>query len=212
VSGLHAPEWHIDPIRFPRAAAFVAGLPHGLASYPECQQKASLVRALLEGAPIDVPAGLLPPAIAELLANPPPANVWLPVAVGRAAWLAVLDLRFPNDDETALAFADGTYGALARSSMYSQLLHHLPPSVIARGASLRWRALYRGIELELRHVSAEGASGFMRYPAHLTPRFNAISTARGLAISLRASKARTAEVRLVEWTPTYAVIDARYST
>jgi hypothetical protein len=211
VSSLRPTAGHVDPLRFTRTAAFVAGLPQGLDSYPECLQKASLLRALLEGAPLDVPEGLLPPAIAELLANPPPANVWLPLAVGRAAWLAVLDARFPGDDEAALAFADASYAALARSSMYSQLLHHLPPSVIARGASLRWRALYRGIELELRGVSAEGASGFMRYPTNLVPRFNALSAVRGLAISLRASKARAAEVTLLEWTPTYAAIEARYS-
>jgi hypothetical protein len=203
---------HVDPIRFPRAAAFVAALPRGLESYPACQQKASLVRALVEGEPIEVAEGLLPHAVAELLVHPPPANVWLPAAIGRTAWLAALDARFPHDDEAALAFADEAYAALTRSSMYSSLLQHLPPSVIAHGASYRWRAIYRGIDLEVRDVTATSAVASLHYPPHLTPRFNAISAARGLAVSLRASKARAAEVELVDWSPTHAVLDARFST
>lgn len=201
-----------DPIRFPRASAFLAGLPEGIHSYPECQQKASLLRGLLDGQVLDVPPGLLPAEIIDLLADPPPANVWLPVATARAAWLAVLDARHGHDDEAALADADRSYRALARSSMYSRLLRHMPPAVVARGSAYRWSAIYRGITVEMCSVSADAAEGVMRYPANSTPRFNAISTARGLEIALRASAAKHAEVELVEWTPTFARYEARWTT
>src|SRR5690606_31924556 len=105
--------------------------------------------SLLDGSPIAVPDGLLPAEVAELLRDPPPANVWLPVATGRAAWLAVLDARFPYDDDAALALADRSYQTLARSSMYARLLHHMPPAVVARGTAYRWSAIYRGITVEM---------------------------------------------------------------
>jgi malate dehydrogenase (quinone) len=199
-----------DPIRFPRVAAFLADLPDGLASYPECQQKGSVLWALLDGKAIDPPANLLPAPVFEQLRSPPPPNVWLPTVVGRAAWLAVLDLRCPHDDAAALDEADRAYEGMARSSMYAGLLRHVSPELLIRGASYRWKALYRGIELAIDEVSPGAAVAMLRYPDHLTPRFNARSAARGLSISLRIAADQPVRIELSEWTPTRSTFKVRW--
>ena len=65
--------------RFPALEEYIAGLPDGLASHPQCQAKASLYRSLIDTKglePDDVDA--LPPDLRSLVIHPVPISSWIP--------------------------------------------------------------------------------------------------------------------------------------
>jgi hypothetical protein len=53
--------------RFPMAAEFLAALPAGIASYPACTSKISVLRERFASRSSPVPSGLLPSTVTDLL-------------------------------------------------------------------------------------------------------------------------------------------------
>lgn len=149
-----------------RVERYIAGLPQGLASYPACKAKCSLVRAALgiHSVPRSLPAGL-PPALAELLHAPPPATAWIPETHYNAACLAITDLHSLDHEGFAELWYD-LMRALMSGPIYGRLFRLLSPSFIVRSAASRWGQFHRGwtVDAQVRRLGLEIG---LRFPADL---------------------------------------------
>ena len=80
----------IDMRDAPRLGAYLAQLPAGLDSHPECTAKASVVRKVYEFAR-DNPLVGLPEPLQRLLDEPLPSSTWVPQAQVLAAIVAMVE-------------------------------------------------------------------------------------------------------------------------
>jgi hypothetical protein len=151
----------------PLTHAYLADLPDGLASYPECRAKASMVRFVAGR----LPAGGLPdlPApIASLLHDPPPATSWVPEVHYNAASLAAADL-VGCDAEGFHAFWQGVMEDMIRSPLYRMILGMVSPSGLLTTAAKRWGLFHVGTRLTA-STTDEGLTLGLPHPPHLLNR------------------------------------------
>ena len=82
----------------PLLSAYLASLPEGLDSFPQVQQKGSIVQSFLDGVPIQTHLSSLPGPLADWVKHPPLASAWVSEVKGFALMLACADLCFPTTD------------------------------------------------------------------------------------------------------------------
>lgn len=173
--------------RFPSVASYLAKLPAGICSYPECSVKASVYRDALESRPLSrVDLLLLPPEVVELVERPPPVTVWVPEVVSTVILVAILDRHFPTGRPGLEAFRDWTYDRnrrLLTRPLYRALFLLLNPERLLRNVGKRWDAFRRGTRLELLANGPGWAELVVRHPPNL---FNE-STLYGLSGAFRAA-------------------------
>ncbi len=126
--------------------SYLASLPAGLDSYPDCQQKASVFRVFLAGIRPESFSARLPPTLATLATSPPPVNLWLPEVHAHAVFIAAREAAFA-DDEAYERFAYRQNAALLESPLYSILFKFVSPERVIRGAPSRWGHFHRGMTL-----------------------------------------------------------------
>ena len=153
---------------WPRVDAYLASLPDGIESHPTCQTKSALIRSALKVRPVEGRslAGL-PPVVAEMLENPPPATQWVGTVPHFTAQLAIGDLHDlqPHDyDEFWYAHMK----RLMTGPVYSTFFRLISPSYLVRTSTMRWSQFYRGWHVEVKPVDA-GLDLRLRYPTHLLP-------------------------------------------
>lgn len=151
---------------YPRVDEYLGSLPGGLQAFPTYEAKASLVRFMVEVCPAPRDPVGLPPAIASLLLDPPPANVWIPEVHHLAAALALAD-HHGLDGRGLQTFFFEQSSALAQSPLYRQLLSMLSPSTILKTAHLRWTGFHRGLELEASATGDVSLELVLRHPPGL---------------------------------------------
>jgi len=194
---------------FPRLSEYVARLPEGLRSFPECRAKASLLRALLE-ARGDKPlprAG--PPELVSLVCEPPTPNSWISEVQYVAAHYFLADADRAGEKE----FIEMTYRAsraLTESRMYSALAKVASPSVMFRGAVTSWALIHRGVRLSAR-AAVGTASAWLLHPAHLYPRLAHVSAAEGFRAVIEAANGQNVVVKLLESRPDGAEFEASWT-
>lgn len=138
-----------DPTGHPGLAAYLAGLPHGLESYPACRTKASLFRTMLDVHQPRFRAGALPAELQRPFDAPPPPSAWIGEVEYQAALLAVGDLRgLSNQRYPELPFEVARH--LFESPMYRVLMHVASPAWLLKGTSLRWSQFRKGTKLNAR--------------------------------------------------------------
>lgn len=156
-----------DGGRFPRLVQYVQTLPEGLDSYPDCQIKASLYRALLDQ--VSLPSEVveaLPACLRALVEDPVPISGWVPTVRHMALRSAMCDVAFRSEEE----FFQVTYDnqrALFRGPLYAILFRVGTPRLFIRGAGRRWTAFHRGTSLEVTSAQERSGSLSLTYPPHL---------------------------------------------
>lgn len=178
---------------------WLAQLPAGWDSYPECRMKGAMVREMLAGCAL-APATVdrLPAAVASLVRAPPKSSEWVPCAlgVGMLAAAAKLD-RWSLDRLRTMARASTE----RLSSRVGLLLALTTPSVLMLASRLRWGLVYRGVDLDWRQ-EGRAMRVFVRYPPHLFTEFFALGQGWGLEPALEATRARNVQMRMVAYSPT----------
>lgn len=186
-----------------RLTSYLGKLPSGLDSYPECEVKASLLRALLGVCPPLHGLSLESP-LEELILDPPGPNAWIPEAHFVAAHLAIAD-------GLALSSADmlrRTYEAnksLTNSAMYRALASVASPALLLRGAKAGWRLIHRGVHLTL-HAETRRARLVLTHPPHLYDTLAHESAAWGFRAVLEAAHGRDIQSDLEQSLPTGASV------
>jgi hypothetical protein len=149
-----------------RVDRYLAGLPAGLDSFPECMAKGSVLRSTLIQQPIDQLASRLPLPLRALVLDPPVDSEWLPEARFVAIYLAVADVRGFGDADV-LAWARERNRALFRNPAYRILMAVSSPATLLRGATMRWSNWHRGSTLEVEGVVDIGVRALLRFPPGL---------------------------------------------
>ncbi len=149
-----------------RLERWLAGLPGGVAAYPEVQAKGSLVRSALEGQPIAELLPRLPPALRKIVAEPPVSSDWVPEAHFDGLLLAIADARGMTDDDLC-AWARARNRALFESPAYRILMAVMSPGALVRFAGGRWATWHRGTALEIEGVADDGVRGTLTFPRGL---------------------------------------------
>lgn len=152
----------------PLLNAYLASLPQGLESFPEVQQKGSIVQSFLEGVPIQQHLSSLPRPIAELVKHLPPPSAWISEVKAAALYLACADLCFPSA-EAYVEFAYRANRKIIEGPIYAMLFRMLGVKRIVNVVAGRWEQFHRGTSLKVVHF--EGTEGRLRLdcPPHATP-------------------------------------------
>ena len=193
---------------FPTLTRYLHGLPHGLASYPEVQQKASVARNMLESLPERMDADGLPAPIAKLVEDPPPPSVWIPEAHGLGALLAIRDLF--ADDEQFLAHVRQATVALLSSPMYRMMMRLMSPRFLFQAGARSWGKFHHGIEMEMLDVTGSSASLHLNYRPGLVDQLLARAFAMAFEVALSLSGSDGVEVVVKHWSADQASIVGRW--
>ena len=100
---------------------YLAGLPAGLDSFPECLAKGSVLRSTLVQQPVERLATRLPASLRPLVTDPPVDSEWMSEVKFVAIYHAVSDLQGLSDDEV-LSWARERNRALFRNPAYRILM------------------------------------------------------------------------------------------
>ena len=179
--------------------AYLASLPRGLGSYPQCTSKATSVTFELERRPTPARPHL-PEEVRHILLHPPLSNAWIPTTVFVATTLAIEAHHGITDETLAIESTD----AMIASPLYGLMLRMLTPSMILRGGAATWNLFHRGTTLRADRIGAH-LEARMSFPVGLFPLEVLSGFAAGFQRIVGASWKKDAVVRLVDHGPTFAV-------
>ncbi|MGB8930359.1 MAG: hypothetical protein WCC48_03805 [Anaeromyxobacteraceae bacterium] len=178
---------------------YLAGLPAGLDSFPECVAKGSVLRSTLVQQPVAEIAARLPAPLRAIVTDPPIDSEWMSEVRLVAVYLAVTDVRGYGDAE-ALAWARDRNRALFRNPAYRILMAVSSPATLLRGAAMRWSNWHRGSTLEIDGILDEGVRALLRFPPGLFDELMLKVFGEAFSAGLELAHARTpaSTVELVE--------------
>lgn len=154
----------IDAERFPIAAKYLARLPDGIRSYPDCQAKGSVLRSVLDTAPFTLSTAGLPSEAVELMATPPLPSEWMSEVALNVLLMAYQE-RVPR--EQYLRWCYDRNRALLNTSLYRVLFLVVSPERLYVGMSQRWAAFRRGTKLQLVELRDKVATLEYTFPRFL---------------------------------------------
>lgn len=188
---------------------YLAAIPGGIDSYPECLHRGEPLAQWIEHSPT---AGLperLPAPAAALLRRDRRIPNWVPEVHATVIYLAIRELHF-RDDAAFLEHARLCNRAVLETPANRLLLWAASPRAILRGTSLRWGSLHRGSTLEARTPDERSAVLTLTFPRGLLPEIVLRGNGAGIGVALEGAGARDVEVDLHVMEPSRAVFHARW--
>lgn len=182
--------------------AYLATLPRGLASYPQCTSKASSIAFQLARRPTP-PDPSLPAEVCEVLTTPPLPNAWLPTTVFVATTLA-MGAHHGISFETLSAEATSD---MVASPLYSLTLRMLSPSMLLRAGAATWGLFHRGATMVVREVDGHYEAR-LSFPTALFPEHILRGFARSFQTIIVASGTPDVRVALASFGSTFGVFRA----
>ena len=180
---------------------YMASLPQGLDSYPECTVRAATLISALDLLDLDSTEGL-PEPVRSLVADPPHRSRHIPEVHNLAFFSWLRDERFEGD-EGYLTFTDAVFHRFYAMPLYRVAFMMGRPDQVASASSRIWGWVRQGTQLEVTgrgdgHVWLRASS-----PPHLFGPLHGRVLTRGLGIAYRlAHDYEGLEVSLIERTPT----------
>ena len=173
----------VDATLLPATAAYLAALPAGLASHPDCHAKASLYRAFIgERAPPG-----LPDVLVDLMQHPRPVTAWIPEVHSHALLLAHYDM-LGHDHASFARFTYDSQRELWQSKLYGFLMKLVSPARLITSAGKRWAQFHRGSSLDARELGACEGELVLRHPSCLYDEISLIGLTEGLRAVLDVSR------------------------
>ncbi len=198
----------IDASRLPQLAEYVARLPQGLASYPECRSRGTLVLSALEGHALEPWRDAMPAAVWAMIEQPPLPGAWVPAALSDAVFFAVVDTHYPTDAAVVQWTRERTLRT-ARSRMYRALTRISGPAMVLRMSAAVHGMFQKGTELDASRMD-DGMALRLRHPAHLHGGANHLANVGMFEVLLEIATARPSRVAMVESEPESALYHARW--
>jgi hypothetical protein len=198
----------VDSRCYPQLAEYLLQLPAGIASYPECTSRGTLVVSAIEGHDVaQLPEGL-PPEILALLDKPPLPGTWVPAVYSDAVFYALVDTFYPDENEMLRWTTERTLRT-AKSKMYRALTRVAGPTMLLRMVGKTHGMFQRGTTM---HASAapQGMDLRLEHPPYLHGGFNHRSNTAMIDALLRLTAASDVRVEMSESTPTHAEYRARW--
>ncbi|MGC4119752.1 MAG: hypothetical protein QM765_35300 [Myxococcales bacterium] len=187
-----------------RMSSYIAGLPKGLESYPECQAKGTIVRSfVLDAVPeATLQAAALPEPVATLLRTPPLNSVWVPEVQFFACMLAVRDLLgFADDAAWKRWFQERNQQALTNPVLRLVMNFTSAEMLLSLGGTF-WSTTHRGSKLSVVEKASHGATFALEYPHNLVDAQVADLLTVALTVPLLLTRAKAPVVALASSTST----------
>jgi hypothetical protein len=185
-----------DPGSLPRTAAYVAGLPAGLDSYPKCRVRTAVTRLIIERFPQALDHAGLEKAFVDQLRGALERGEWMPETMGTATRILTRDAVFESDAQ----YNDWTFeiaNELFARPFYRALMYVMSPSLVMLGASRRWNAFREGTTLTSKSAG-NGGDITLTFPPHLYTPLVLEGFGHAFRASLAAARARDVRVELAE--------------
>jgi hypothetical protein len=189
-----------DPKLLPHTAAYVAGLPKGLDSYPHCRVRSAVSREILEEFPHLLNHPGVDPGVRKRLRDAMDQGEWMLDSQGMATRLLVRDIVFTTDRDYHRWFFDIS-GRLFAKPFYRFLMYVVSPTLVVLGATKRWAAFREG-SLMTANVDRNQGKVELAFPVGLYPEVALKGFGETILAALTAARARDPKVELVEVTPT----------
>jgi hypothetical protein len=184
---------------------YLAALPAGLQSYPECLARSGILQTFLDARP---PATAeVEPWIAALLRPSP--RPYVPEAVLNAALLAMGDAAGLTDVQY-LEWNRATNRQLYRGLLYRALMAIFSPTMLLERAPARWESFHLGTKLSVEVRGANEAFATLTFPTNLFGPLLLQGYATAYAAALEHARGRDARVELGVATSTSARFVARW--
>ncbi|HEX8795512.1 MAG TPA: hypothetical protein VF765_31395 [Polyangiaceae bacterium] len=193
----------------PNIESYLAALPRGLASYPECVHKGEPLGVWLQRSPLRDVARLVPTAVAPLLDRHRPLPTWVPDVHANVIYMAIRQACFA-DDAGFLAHARECNRAVLETPTNRLLFWAATPRAILRAASLRWGSLHRGSNIDVRFARDNSAEVVLTFPRFLYPEIVLRGNATGFQAAVENTGARDVEAHLRSMEPTRATFVGRW--
>lgn len=187
-------------------ASYLAGLPAGLASYPECQAKVAVARSFVERLEQHSPELRLDPDLRAAVEGP--VSAWLPETASTAIFLAARG-AFAGD-EPFLRWVEDADRELLSGRLYRALFWLVGPKRVLRAGAERWERLHRGTTLHLEHMGDHDARARLTYPYGLFPPLAIAAYAGSFRVALELAGAARCACSVHEQTPTHALFVAHW--
>ncbi|MBL8910427.1 MAG: protein kinase [Archangium sp.] len=188
-------------LKTPHLDQYLAGLPNGFESYPQMQQKGSIVHSFLDGVPIHQHLAGLPAPVAELARRPPPPSAWISEVQAFGLFLACADLCFPNSDAW-VEFAYRANKKIIEGPLYAMLFRMLGVKRIVKVVAGRWDQFHRGTSLSV--VKFDEHEGLLRLegPPNGTPLVVAQAHGTAVRATVEIVGAKNVSVKCTASSPT----------
>jgi hypothetical protein len=187
----------LDPGRFPRAAAYLATLPHGLESHPGCKVRDVVLEPYVRSFAALAGEPGLPVPVADMLTGRL-TSPWLSEVLFQVSHLVVRDRGFDEDG----AMLDWTLKANAQvfdKPILRNLMRLVSPTLVVLGATKRWSAFHMGSDLTADRVvesgGRAGATAHLKYPPGLFSPLFLVTLERSFVAALMASRAREPQAK-----------------
>jgi hypothetical protein len=178
----------------PSVARYLEKLPAGLASYPECLVKASVLRNSADPRVLG-PEVPLPPEVRALLDHPPPVSVWVPEVHYTVIQLATHEVHFPGPDPQAfITWVHARNVQLLSTPLYRALFLVLSPERVLLGLEKRWGSFRRGTQLQVLRADSRTADLLLRTPPNLYAQVSVWAMGAALRAGMVAAGAKPARL------------------
>ena len=194
---------------YPGLADYLAGLPNGLDSYPECTSKGSLLRSTLEGHPHNAFVEGLPPLLAGLIDSPPPPGIWRPAVHGIALVHAVCDRFYPTEEDILL-WGRRRSESMAANRLYRAVLRVSSPRVLFRMTTQLNGLLQRGTTFVQEFLEPGHSVATLYYPARLHTRRTLLGTVALSRMLVELTGGRCTSAELTNCERTHATFETRW--
>jgi len=181
---------------FPRVAAYLAQLPQGLDSYPECQVQGGVVRTMRTDIDVRVDPTGLPAPVAALFLQPDAMPEWLPEVHACAMTLAIAEAL--GSDEAFLAHDKAAQHRFYASVAFRVLTAFVPVQTLLNVSAPRWSALHRGTRLTITTLGSNEAAARIDFPAQLWPPVIGKMIANNFQAGLLTAQTKAVSVSLLD--------------
>ncbi len=195
-----------DPSPWPHVASYLAQLPEGFDSYPDCLVHIDTFSLVRERYPSLVTLPGLPNSVVQVLTGSYQGD-WLPEVHGNVIFLLLRDTQF-KDDASFLAWAGDSAAQVFQKPWLRAVMAVMSPTLIILNIGKRWQTLHKGSTLT--SVKAEknghqmGAAGALDYPPNLFDELLLRRIGKAFESVLAASRAKQPVTILNQFTRTRA--------
>ncbi|HEY3450170.1 MAG TPA: hypothetical protein VGK67_27700 [Myxococcales bacterium] len=192
-------------------STFVAGLPNGLESYPECLVKGTIVRSfLLDCVPVaTLEAAALPQPVAALLRTPPLNSVWASEVEFFGALLAVRDLLGLDDAAWKRWFESRNHQALT-NPVLRLVMNFTSAEMLLSLSQAYWGMTHKGSRMTTIERASHTATMLFEHPRGLVNADVGVFLTVALAVPLALSRAKSPSVVMQSSTPTGTIFKATW--
>lgn len=201
----------MDASEFPHLFAYLAKLPDGLASYPECRTKGILIRSSVKEVAFHPSWEALPEPILQVMKDPPLPTAWVSTVLTNAVHFAVADTYHPTPE----AMLDWNYKRTKRvstSPMYRMLTRVAGLKNFLRGAVKVHALFQQGTEMSVEFAGEASARVVLEHPPYLHVGYALLANEAVFTATLEAAGATIAKVKMIEASPERAVYDVSWVT